>query len=615
MLNLKTGLSRIALLSALAFTVAACSEQKAENTEKVDTVSAAVPTVAEAEAFIAEAEKKLFASEMYLERVSWVNNNFITYDTDMLVAEADKKHIGLGVKLAMQSKRFQGLELPADLARKFKKLTLTLTLPAPEDAEKTGELATIKAGLGSTYATGKVDMEGEQKTLGQVSRILAKDRTPERLLASWDGWRKASVPMKEDYTRMVEIANEGAQELGYSDVGAMWRSGYDMDPDAFATEADRLWGQVKPLYESLQCHVRAELSDYYGDRVVSDKGSIPAHLLGNMWAQSWGNIYELVKPESDAQSYDLTALLKAKDYDAKGFARAAEDFFSSLGFEPLPQTFWDRSLFIKPHDREVACHASAWNLDWKDDIRVKMCTEVTGEDFITMHHEIGHNIYQRAYNQQNYFGMTGAHDGFHEAIGDMIALSITPDYLKTTGLLEEMPSEEADIPILMQQALDKVAFLPFGLMVDQWRWKVFSGELTPDTYNSGWWELREKYQGVKAPNDRPAEAFDPGAKYHIPNNTPYMRYFLAHILQFQFHQSACEQAGWEGPLHRCSVYGNKEVGTKFKAMMKMGASKPWPDALEAFTGNRQMDGSSVVAYFAPLKAWLDEQNKDRSCGW
>ena len=615
MLNLKTGLSRIALLSALAFTVAACSEQKAENREKADTVSTAEPTVAEAEAFIAEAEKKLFVSEMYLERMSWVNNNFITYDTDMLVAEADKKHIGLGVKLAMQSKRFQGLELPADLERKFRKLTLTLTLPAPEDAEKTGELATIKAGLGSMYATGKVDMEGEQKTLGQVSRILAKDRAPERLLASWDGWRKASVPMKDDYARMVEIANEGARELGYPDVGAMWRSGYDMDPDAFSTEADRLWGQVKPLYESLQCHVRAELSDYYGDRVVSDKGAIPAHLLGNMWAQSWGNIYELVKPESDAQSYDLTALLKAKDSDAKGFARAAEGFFTSMGFEPLPQTFWDRSLFTKPQDREVACHASAWNLDWKDDIRVKMCTEITGEDFITMHHEIGHNIYQRAYNQQSYFGMTGAHDGFHEAIGDMIALSITPDYLKTTGLLEEMPSEEADIPILMQQALDKVAFLPFGLMVDQWRWKVFSGELTPDTYNSGWWELREKYQGVKAPNDRPADAFDPGAKYHIPNNTPYMRYFLAHILQFQFHQSACEQAGWEGPLHRCSVYGNQEVGAKFKAMMEMGASKPWPDALEAFTGSRQMDGSSVVAYFAPLKAWLDDQNKDRSCGW
>lgn len=609
MLQLKSGLSRFALGAVMVASLAACGDRNTENTEL------SAPTLAEATAFMAEAEAQLHESGLALERIAWVQNNFITHDTNMLVAEADEKFTRLGVALATKAKRFQALDMPADMARKFNKLALTLTLPAPEDAAKTSELATIKAGLGSTYATGKVDVDGEQKTLGDVSDIIASDRDPEKLLAAWDGWRKVSVPMKAEYARMVEIANEGAVELGYPDVGTMWRSGYDMDPDAFAQEADRLWGQVKPLYESLQCHVRAELSDYYGDRVVSDQGPIPAHLLGNMWAQSWGNIYPLVKPEGGATSYELTKLLVAKNYDARKMAEAAEGFFTSLGFEALPQTFWDRSLFTKPADREVACHASAWDLDAKDDIRIKMCTKVTGEDFSTMHHEIGHNIYQRAYQNESFFGATGAHDGFHEAIGDMIALSITPDYLKQTGLLEDIPPAEADIAILMQQALDKVAFLPFGLMVDQWRWKVFSGELTPDTYNSGWWELREKYQGVKAPNDRSADAFDPGAKYHIPNNTPYMRYFLAHILQFQFHQSACEQAGWQGPLHRCSIYGNKEVGAKFKAMTEMGASKPWPDALEAFTGTREMDGSSVVAYFAPLKEWLDAQNKDRNCGW
>lgn len=613
MTQFKNGLSRIALCAVVATSLVACAQQEAE--EKAEVVEKTAPTLAEAKQYIENAEAKLFESETYLGRVAWVNSNFITHDTMQLVAEADEKFITLGVELAMGAKRFQGLDMPDDLARKFNKLALLLTLPAPEDAEKTSKLAKIKADLDAAYATGKVDMEGGQKTLGDVSDILAGDRKPERLLEAWDGWRNATKDMKGDYAEMISIANEGAKELGYSDVGAMWRSGYDMDPDAFAAEADRLWGQVKPLYESLHCQVRAELSDYYGDRVVEDKGAIPAHLLGNMWAQQWGNIYPLVKPQSSAESYDLTALLKAKDYDAKGFAAAADNFFQSMGFEAMPQTFWDRSLFVKPADREVACHASAWNLDNKEDIRVKMCTKVNGEDFITMHHEVGHNIYQRAYKDQSYFGMTGAHDGFHEAIGDMIALSITPGYLQQVGLLEEAPSSEADIPILYRQALDKIAFLPFGLLVDQWRWKVFSGELTPDTYNSGWWELREKYQGVKAPNDRPADAFDPGAKYHIPNNTPYMRYFLAHILQFQFHKSACEQAGWEGPLHRCSVYGNKEVGAKFNAMMEMGASQPWPDALEAFTGTRQMDGSAVLAYFAPLQEWLDEQNKDRSCGW
>jgi len=612
MTNLKSGLSLVAMASVLTFSLAGCSEQKSTESK---TVGAQNPTVAEAEAFIADAETKLQASELALERISWVQNNFITHDTNLLVATADEKYTRLGVELATDAKRFQGLDLPAQTARKFNKLALTLTLPAPEDATKASELATIKAGLGSTYATGKVDINGEMKTLGDVSETMASDRNPDALLAAWDGWRKTSVPMKADYAHMVEIANEGARELGYPDVGTMWRSGYDMDPDAFAAEADRLWGQVKPLYEALHCHVRAELSDYYGDRVVADEGAIPAQLLGNMWAQSWGNIYPIVKPQGGSESYDLTELLEKKTYDPKAMAGAAEGFFVSLGFDPLPQTFWDRSLFTKPADREVACHASAWDLDGKDDIRIKMCTKVTGEDFVTLHHEIGHNIYQRAYQNESYFGATGAHDGFHEAIGDMIALSITPDYLKTVGLLEDIPAADADIAILMQQALDKVAFLPFGLMVDQWRWKVFSGEVTPENYNQAWWDLREKYQGIKAPNERPADAFDPGAKYHIPNNTPYMRYFLAHILQFQFQQSACEQAGWQGPLHRCSIYGNKEVGAKFKAMLEMGASKPWPDALEAFTGSRQMDGSAVNAYFAPLKTWLDEQNKDRNCGW
>lgn len=610
MTQLNSGVSKMAMMAALAFGLVACGDET-----KTEAPKSGADMTAEATKFILDAETRLFEAEMYLERVAWVNANFVTHDTDLMVAQADKKFIELGVELAGQSKKYQGLDLPADISRKFEKLKLKLTLPAPEDAAKTQELANIKAGLSSTYATGKAVVGGEELTLGEASDIIATDRTPEKLLEAWAGWRDAAKPMKDDYARMVEIANEGAREMGYADVGAMWRSGYDMDPDAFAAEADRLWEGVKPLYDALHCHVRSELSDYYGKRTVSEDGAIPAHLLGNMWAQQWGNVYELVKPEGGAESYDLTSLLKDKKYDARMMAGAADDFFQSLGFEPLPDTFWDRSLFTKPRDREVQCHASAWNLNWQDDVRIKMCTKVDGEDFITMHHEVGHNIYQRAYRNQSYFGATGAHDGFHEAIGDMIALSITPDYLIQTGLLEEAPSEDADIAILMKQALDKVAFLPFGLMVDQWRWKVFSGELTPDTYNQGWWDLREKYQGVKAPNERPADAFDPGAKYHIPGNTPYMRYFLAHILQFQFHKSACEQTGWEGPLHRCSIYGNKEVGANFKAMMEMGASKPWPEALEAFTGSREMDGSAVVAYFEPLKAWLDEQNKDRTCGW
>ena len=416
---------------------------------------------------------------------------------------------------------------------------------------------------------------------------------------------------------MVDIINEGSNELGYKDAGDLWRAGYDMDAEDFANEADRLWGQVKPLYDQLHCHVRAKLNDKYGDDVVPLGEPMRADILGNMWGQSWGNIFDDVAPKSGGSSVDVTKLLEENGYDALKMVQTAEAFFNSMGFEPFPDTFWERSLFTKPADREVVCHASAWDIDDKEDIRIKMCTKVNGEDFSTVHHELGHNIYQRAYKDQPVFYKTGANDGFHEAIGDMIALSITPEYLVKIGLVDknDVPGADADLSLLMRQAMDKVAFLPFGLMVDQWRWKVFSGEYSPSEYNSGWWELREQYQGLKPPADRPPNAFDPGAKYHIPGNTPYMRYFLAHILQFQFHKAACDMADFEGPLHRCSIYGNKEVGKRFNDMMEMGASKPWPDALEAFTGTRQMDGSAILEYFAPLMTYLEEENKNRTCGW
>jgi len=411
------------------------------------------------------------------------------------------------------------------------------------------------------------------------------------------------------------VANEGAEELGFSDLGELWRSGYDMAPDDFAAELDRLWEQVRPLYEALHCHVRARLAEQYGESQVPLDQPIPAHLLGNMWSQSWGNIYDLVGPGESDPGYDLTQLLVRNGVDEKEMVRYGERFFTSLGFDPLPDTFWERSLFTKPNDRDVVCHASAWDLDYVDDLRIKMCIEINDEDFTTVHHELGHNFYQRAYAEQDPLYRDSANDGFHEGIGDTIALSVTPEYLVQVGLLDRAPSAKGDLGLLMRQALEKVAFLPFGLLVDQWRWKVFSGEIAPDDYNAGWWALREKYQGVRAPVTRGEDNFDPGAKYHVPANTPYTRYFLAAILQFQFHRSLCEIAGVEGPLHRCSIYGNQEAGKRLIEMLEMGSSKPWPEALEALTGRPDMDATAILDYFAPLMEWLEEQNRGRECGW
>ncbi|RDX35572.1 peptidase M2 family protein [Kangiella sp. HD9-110m-PIT-SAG07] len=582
-------------------------------------------TAEDAAAFVAGAEKRLTEIAEYAARIAWVNANFVTHDTTALNAQVGEDYTKLGVELANEAKKFNGLDLPYDVNRKIEMIKLGLTLPAPADAEKTKQLAQISSKLDSIYAKGK---SPDGRSLGQLSQVLRESRDADEQLKAWTGWREISKEMRPLYKQMVDIANEGSKELGYADTGTMWRSKYDMPADGFATEMDRLWGQVQPLYKALHCHVRAELNDQYGDDVVAMDKPIPAHLLGNMWAQQWGNIYDVAGPKNAGKGIDIDPILKAhygvdkddvsheeKEVAVKKMVKTAEGFFSSLGFAPLPQTFWERSLFVKPRDRDVQCHASAWDIDNEEDIRIKMCTNINGEDFQTVHHELGHNYYQRAYKDQSIFYKGSANDGFHEAIGDTISLSITPKYLKQIGLIDEEPDASADIALLMRSALDKVAFLPFGLMVDQWRWKVFNGEISPEEYNQGWWELREQYQGIEAPVARTEDHFDPGAKYHIPGNTPYSRYFLAHILQFQFYREMCDMAGNEGPLHRCSFYGNKEVGDKLIKMLEMGSSRPWPDALEAMTGSREMDATAVLEYYAPLKTWLDEQNKARNCGW
>ncbi len=615
-LLLATSLSLFALTACQNPTIDSETSQTVKDAVETVTQNDA-PTLQDAKEFLETTEARLVEFNLRSAKTAWAKATNITDATNEAEAIVNAEGAKLSTELSNAAKRFNDLSLPADMRRKIDGLKRGSSFPAPEKEGAADELAQIMTRLDSRYGTGKFTYKGETLTLGQASDVIAESRDPAELQAIWEGWRTISPAMKDDYARMVEIINEGARELGYDDAGALWRGGYDMDGDAFTKEADRLWGQVKPLYDQLHCYVRSELNEKYGDTVVPLDQPIRADILGNMWGQSWGNVFDEVAPANAVKGVDVTQLLKDKNYDPVKMVEVGEKFFTSMGFAPLPETFWERSQIVKPEGREVVCHASAWNLDDKDDVRIKMCTKVNAEDFSTVHHELGHNFYQRAYKDQPVFYRSGANDGFHEAIGDMIALSITPEYLVEIGLLEKeaVPGADADLTLLMRQAMDKVAFLPFGLMVDQWRWKVFSGEYSPADYNDGWWELREKYQGLRAPSERPADAFDPGAKYHIPGNTPYMRYFLAHILQFQFHKAACDIAGVEGPLHRCSVYNNKEVGARFNAMMEMGQSKPWPDALEAFTGTRDMDGSAILEYFAPLMTYLEAENKDKSCGW
>ncbi len=584
------------------------------------TAAPANPTAAEADAFVAQVEKEYADFAVYGAQVAWVNATYITEDTDALSARVGTQGTEMGVRFAKQSALFaKAPGLSYDTKRKLDFLRNGLTLPAPSTNGAANELNVIATRLNSSYGKGKGTLKGVETNGSDIEEAMGTNRNPAELAEMWTSWHSnVGKPMKADYARMVEIANQGAKELGYADVGAMWRSGYDMDPDAFAALTDKLWAEVKPLYDALHCYTRAKLNAKYGDAVQKATGPIRADLLGNMWAQEWGDIYDIVAPPGAGDlGYDTGKLLEARGYDPVKMVKAGEGFYSSLGFDALPNTFWERSQFVKPRDREVICHASAWNIDSKDDVRIKMCTKVNSGDFVTIHHELGHNYYQRAYKAKTVLYQNGANDGFHEAIGDTVALSITPQYLVQIGLLDasKVPAADKDIGLLLRQAMDKVAFLPFGLLVDKWRWGVFSGKITPATYNKGWTDLRLQYQGITPPTARDESNFDPGAKYHIPGNTPYTRYFLARLLQFQFYEAACRQAGWKGPLHRCSFYGNKTVGTRFNAMLEMGASKPWPDALQAFTGSREMSGKSMIAYFKPLMTWLEGQNKGKQCGW
>jgi peptidyl-dipeptidase A len=576
------------------------------------------PTIDEATRFVNDAETRLAEMNVEAQRASWVAENFITSDTQIISAKANEQQIALGVDLAKQAARFDSVpNLPYDVRRKLDLIKLALTTPGPSDPARTAEMARIAAEMDALYGAGKYkDRDGKTVDIGETTRIMRSSRNPQQLLEAWAGWHTIARPMKQDYSRFVELTNEGARELGYKDAGAMWRAKYDMPPDAFAGEMDRLWGQVKPLYDSLHCYVRWNLTRQYGEKIVPPGKPIPAHLLGNIWAQEWGNIYDIVEPKGTSRGFDLTEILKAKkDLDEVGMVKIGEHFFTSLGFAPLPQTFWERSLFVKPRDRDVVCHASAWDIDDKDDLRVKLCIEKTADDFTTIHHELGHNFYQRAYNTQPYLYKNSANDGFHEAVGDTIALSVTPAYLVKIGMLDKEPPPSSDIPLLLRDALDKVAFLPFGIMIDKWRWKVFSGEVKPKDYNDAWWALRLQYQGIAPALPRGQSEFDAGAKYHIAANVPYARYFLARILQFQFHRALCQAAGQTGPLNRCSIYGDKAAGERLNKMLAMGQSRPWPEALQALSGQRQMDATAMLDYFAPLKLWLDQQNQGQTCGW
>jgi peptidyl-dipeptidase A len=594
----------------LVAVMGACSQQA------TDDVTVTAPTET-AEEFVARANAELTDLGPELEAASWIRATYITDDTAVIASAANEKYAEWHGGMVQKAMAYDDQELAPETRRAINLLKLDTSLPTPNDAAKRKELSQIATDLKGMYGAGEYCRNDNDCLSGpELENLMQSSKDYDELEEYWTGWRTIAPPMREKYQRYVELANEGAGELGYADLGEMWRAGFDMSPAEFQGEAARLWEQVKPLYNELHCAVRAKLGEHYGEDKVAQDGPIPAHLLGNMWAQEWGAIYDMMEPYPGESDLDVDTTLKTKDYSPQEMVRSAENFYVSLGMDRLPDTFWTRSQFTKPRDRDVVCHASAWGLDGGNDLRIKMCINQTYDDLRVIYHELGHNYYQGAYKDQPPLFKGGAHSGFHEAIGDTVTLSMTPDYLAEVGLVSSAEiSDKAIINRQMRMALDKIAFLPSGKLIDEWRWGVFSGEIRPEDYNKAWWDMRLKYQGIAPPNERSEDDFDPGSKYHIPANVSYTRYFLARILQFQFQRSLCEIAGHEGDLASCSIYGSKEAGKKFFDMMASGQSEPWQDALEKLTGTREMDATAIIDYFAPLMAYLKEQNTGRSCGW
>ena len=575
----------------------------------------------ELDIFLNEVEKQNLELGPVISSASWISSNFITYDSQKVIADYGTRYTLDALEKARRASSFDELEVSDEKRRMLNILKTSFVMPPPLDDELAAELSKITTSLEAMYGGGEHCFEdGNCYDLEAFEAIIDNSRNPEELLRAWSGWHEISKPMKPMYMRMVEIGNQGANDLGYQNLSDLWFSKYDMPSDEFLMETDRVWEEVKPLYEALHCHVRAKLNEHYGDEIVSNSNPLPVHMLGNMWGQSWSNIYDLVYPKQDEIStVNLTKIIEERNLSEIDMVEYAEDFFISIGFEALPETFWERSLFVKPLDRSVVCHASAWNLDpANNDLRIKMCIERNEEDFITIHHELGHIFYYQAYNHLPTLFQGGANDGFHEAFGDLLTLSITPEYLKKIDFINQEEADLAEedfIGLLMKQALEGVVIIPWALMLDKWRAGIFKGDITEDNLNESWWEMRKNYQGIVPPSERSEAYFDAGAKYHIPGNTPYTRYYLARIMQYQFHEALCKESGFEGYLHECSVYGNKDAGEKIISTMAIGQSLPWQDAFEKITGSRELSGESILSYYAPLKTWLDEQNQNRTCGW
>ncbi|XP_053436341.1 angiotensin-converting enzyme 2 [Nycticebus coucang] len=560
---------------------------------------------------------------------SWNYNTNITEENVQKMNEAEGKRSAFYEE---QSKLSQTYPLEGIQNRTVKRQLKALQQRGSSalSADKNKRLSTILNAMSTIYSTGKVcKPNNPQECLllePGLEEIMANSRDYSERLWAWEGWRaevgKQLRPLYEEY---VDLKNEMARANNYEDYGDYWRAdydaegedGYDYNRSQLIEDVEHIFTQIKPLYEHLHAYVRTKLMNTYPSH-ISPTGCLPAHLLGDMWGRFWTNLYSLAVPFEQKPNIDVTDAMVSQGWDAQRIFKEAENFFVTVGLPRMTQGFWQNSMLTEPEDgQKVVCHPTAWDLG-KGDFRIKMCTKVTMDDFLTAHHEMGHIQYDMAYAVQPFLLRSGANEGFHEAVGEIMSLSAaTPKHLQSIGLLppDFQDDNETEINFLLKQALTIVGTLPFTYMLEKWRWMVFKGEIPKDQWMKKWWEMKQEIVGVVEPMPHDETYCDPASLFHVSNDYSFIRYYTRTIYQFQFQEALCQAAQHQGPLHKCDISNSIEAGQKLLNMMSLGKSEPWTLALENVVGTRNMNVSPLLTYFEPLFTWLKEQNRNSFVGW
>ncbi|XP_045110504.1 angiotensin-converting enzyme-like isoform X5 [Portunus trituberculatus] len=522
-------------------------------------------------------------------------------------------------KWSKRSRNLADLDLTNDTRRMIKK-----AFQIQLNEEDGRNLSQVLSNMSTIYSTAQVCLHGKG-CVGldpDLTNLMANSRNYSELLEIWKGWRESvSREIKPYYLQYLDLMNKMARLNNFSDAGEMWRDKYETP--AFEAAMEDLYKEVRPLYLLIHAYVRRRLRQHYPQ--IEPRGALPACVLGDMWGRFWRNISPLVTPYPDLTQLDVTSELVRLNHTPHTMFRMGGEFFTSMGLKPLPNTFWTRSMLVKPEGREVVCHPTAWDFYDGKDFRIKMCTQVNMEDLQTIHHELGHVQYFMEYAHLPLTYRNGANGGFHEAIGELVGMVVeTPQYLTKIGLLPHRPAgPEMEVNQLMWAALQTVTTLPFHLVRDVWRWRVWRGDVEEAKYNEDFWRLMLEYAGVKPPVPRTDKDLDPPALFHVANNYDMIRYFTRTILQFQILEGLCRAAGHQGPLHTCDLHGSEKAGRLLASGLALGSSKPWPEVLKVLTGSSTMSTKPLREFFAPLEHWIrteglrDNETKEseQGVGW